>query len=97
MVSLTFTLVNIFGSRDLKEALLPFLDHPFAVQVFAIVLSFVVVYRTNCAVQRYFDGIRRDRKLRRSAQAFRGTPLPLVEGYIFSSLQLFSSAHLLLQ
>merc|ERR1719359_445820 len=37
--------------------LLPELRHPFVVQIFAIILSFVIVARNNVAVQRYFDGI----------------------------------------
>merc|ERR1719230_1864333 len=36
--------------------LLPELYHPFVVQTFAIILSFVIVARNNIAVGRYFDG-----------------------------------------
>lgn len=37
--------------------MLPELRHPFVVQVFGIILSFVIVARTDCATKRYFGGI----------------------------------------
>jgi predicted membrane chloride channel (bestrophin family) len=37
--------------------ILPELRHPFVVQIFGIILSFVIVARTNIALGRYFDGI----------------------------------------
>jgi predicted membrane chloride channel (bestrophin family) len=37
--------------------ILPELKHPFIVQVYGIILGFVVVARTDVAVGRYFDGI----------------------------------------
>jgi predicted membrane chloride channel (bestrophin family) len=55
--------------KDLKQAdkegkeydpscwMLPELYHPFVVQIFGIILSFVIVARNNVAVDRYFDGM----------------------------------------
>jgi predicted membrane chloride channel (bestrophin family) len=37
--------------------LLPELKHPFVVQIFGIILSFVIVARNNVAVNRYFSGM----------------------------------------
>lgn len=36
---------------------LPELNHPFVVQIFGIILSFVIVARNNVAVNRYFSGM----------------------------------------
>jgi predicted membrane chloride channel (bestrophin family) len=36
---------------------LPAIEHPFAVQIFAIVLGYVIVFRTNMALGRYRDGM----------------------------------------
>lgn len=36
---------------------LPELKHPFVVQIFSIILSFVIVRRNDIAVDRYFDGM----------------------------------------
>lgn len=36
---------------------LPELNHPFVVQIFGIILSFVIVARNNVAVDRYFSGV----------------------------------------
>eukprot|EP00746_Dinoflagellata_sp_MGD_P133387 gnl/MRDRNA2_/MRDRNA2_67079_c0_seq1.p1 gnl/MRDRNA2_/MRDRNA2_67079_c0~~gnl/MRDRNA2_/MRDRNA2_67079_c0_seq1.p1 ORF type:complete len:753 (+),score=119.52 gnl/MRDRNA2_/MRDRNA2_67079_c0_seq1:136-2394(+) len=44
-------------TRDPDFWLLPELGHPFVVQVFGIILSFVVVARCNVALDRYFDGV----------------------------------------
>jgi predicted membrane chloride channel (bestrophin family) len=39
------------------EISLPDIRHPFAVQIFAIVLGYVIVFRTNMALNRYRDGM----------------------------------------
>jgi len=39
------------------KIMLPFLKHPIAVQMLAIVLGYVTVLRTNIAVDRYFEGM----------------------------------------
>eukprot|EP00746_Dinoflagellata_sp_MGD_P133389 gnl/MRDRNA2_/MRDRNA2_67079_c0_seq3.p1 gnl/MRDRNA2_/MRDRNA2_67079_c0~~gnl/MRDRNA2_/MRDRNA2_67079_c0_seq3.p1 ORF type:complete len:516 (+),score=77.52 gnl/MRDRNA2_/MRDRNA2_67079_c0_seq3:79-1626(+) len=44
-------------SYETMHKMLPELDHPFVVQVFAIILSFVIVARTNFALKRYFGGM----------------------------------------
>jgi uncharacterized membrane protein YdjX (TVP38/TMEM64 family)/predicted membrane chloride channel (bestrophin family) len=53
---LAFIMV-LWRTRDPDMWMLPELGHPFVVQVFGIILSFVVVARCNVALDRYFDGI----------------------------------------
>lgn len=53
---IAFILV-IFRQRDPDWWVLPELRHPFVVQVFAFILSFVIVARTNVAMDRYFHGV----------------------------------------
>merc|ERR1719498_1456182 len=40
-----------------REASVSEFDHPFAVQIFAIILGYVIVFRTNMALQRYRAGM----------------------------------------
>lgn len=47
----------IMRTHDPEFYLLPDLKHPFIVQIFGIILGFVVVARTDVAMSRYFDGI----------------------------------------
>ncbi|KAF4670958.1 Zinc finger, RAN-binding domain containing 2 [Perkinsus chesapeaki] len=35
----------------------PTIDHPFAVQIFAIILGYVIVFRTDMALNRYWEGV----------------------------------------
>ncbi|KAF4670957.1 Zinc finger, RAN-binding domain containing 2 [Perkinsus chesapeaki] len=42
---------------DVLPFIPPTIDHPFAVQIFAIVLGYVIVFRTNMALGRYREGI----------------------------------------
>lgn len=51
-----FILVAI-RTNDPENYLLPELRHPFVVQVFGIIVAFVVVSRTSVALSRYFGGI----------------------------------------
>ena len=37
--------------------------HPFACQIFAVVLGYVVVFRTNMALNRYWEGISNVQKM----------------------------------
>lgn len=52
---LAFLLVAI-SSQQPDLVFLPVLKHPFAVQILSIILSFVIVARSNIAMDRYFGG-----------------------------------------
>lgn len=54
-----FAWILVFLRKQYGDELyiLPEIYHPFVVQVFGIILSFVIVARTKIALNRYFDGI----------------------------------------
>eukprot|EP00397_Hematodinium_sp_SG-2012_P019369 GEMP01019897.1.p1 GENE.GEMP01019897.1~~GEMP01019897.1.p1 ORF type:complete len:484 (+),score=77.33 GEMP01019897.1:375-1826(+) len=53
-----FSLIIEYLAKDEKwYQWIPWIVHPFAPQVFAIVLGFAIVFRTNMALGRYWEGV----------------------------------------
>ena len=49
--------IAVFLAVDDSPVKLPNISNPFAVQIFAVVLGYVIVFRTNMALDRYREGI----------------------------------------
>jgi predicted membrane chloride channel (bestrophin family) len=56
LLSIVLLLIDRLHVEDLAS-MLPIIEHPFAVQIFAFLLSYFAVLRTKIAVSRYFQGI----------------------------------------
>merc|ERR1719379_3165633 len=48
---------STLSTNVLPNVPLPEIEHPFAVQIFALILGYVIVFRTNMALSRYRDGM----------------------------------------